>query len=85
MKKNFIQWFWFIGGFAVGFSLISLSHASLQSKAVAVSESRTSIGTQQLDQEYSRLSAAESRYVESTDQQKKLKAVTLRNARRLKN
>jgi len=35
MKKTYAQWFWFIGGFAVGFTLISIGHAALPKKVVA--------------------------------------------------
>lgn len=86
MNKNFNQWFWFIGGFTLGFTLIAIGHASLPKKTNALSEIKSSkVNTPELDHEFSRLISLESRFVESPVQQKKLKTATLRNARKLRN
>ncbi len=96
MKKNKTQWFWFIGGFALGFSLIAIGHASVPKKATqATSPTRTAsnlselkaqkLASPSMDQDYAKLTSLESRYAESADQQKKLKTATLRNARRARN
>lgn len=90
--KKFTQWFWFMGGFAVGFTLIAIGHAALPKKAVtqagnrpqaSLSELRTAkVGAPEMDQDYQRLTSLEARYAESADQQKRLKTATTRNARR---
>lgn len=90
MKKNFNQWFWFTGGFAVGFTLIAMGHAALPKNtrtASQLSELRTTkVGTPEMEQDYNKLTNLESRYAESLDQQKKLKAAVVRsNVRRVRN
>ena len=86
MRKIFDQWFWFIGGFALGFSLIAIGHASIPKKAASVTELKASKAVViDMDQEYSNLTHLESKFAESSIQQKKLKAATSRNARRARN
>jgi hypothetical protein len=86
MNKKYTQWFWFIGGFALGFTLISIGHAALPKKVVSLTELKTSkVGTPELEQDFSRLASLESRYAESSDQQKRLKTATAKNARRARN
>ncbi len=86
MKNKYTQWFWFIGGFALGFTLISIGHAALPKKVVTLTELKASkIGTPELEKDFSKLTSLESRYAESADQQKKIKTATLRNARRARN
>jgi len=100
MNKKYAQWFWFIGGFALGFTLISIGHAALPKKAVAtpvakaapargqqtVSELRASkAGTPELEDDFNKLSKVESKYAESSDQQKKLKMATSKSARKSQN
>lgn len=85
MNKDFTKWFWFIGGFALGFSLIAIGHASIPKKAVRVTELKASkAGSPEMDQDFSSLVNLESKYAESSNQQKKLKASVLRQARRAK-
>lgn len=86
MNKKYTQWFWFIGGFSLGFSLIAIGHAALPKKAVPLSELRTAkVGMPELEQDFSKLASLESRYAESLDQQKRLKSATNKTARRARN
>lgn len=86
MNKKYTQWFWFIGGFALGFTLIAIGHAALPKKTSSLSELRTAkVAAPEMDQEFVRLTSLESRYAESADQQKRLKTATARNARRARN
>jgi hypothetical protein len=86
MNKKHTQWFWFIGGFALGFTLIAIGHAALPKKTSALSELRTSkVAAPEMDQEFVKLTSLESRYAESADQQKRLKTATNRNTRRARN
>ncbi len=86
MNKKHTQWFWFIGGFMAGFTLIAIGHAALPKKASPLSELQApKLGTPEMDQEFYKLNSIESKYSESAEQQKKLKAATLRNARRSRN
>ena len=85
--KKFTKWFWFMGGFAMGFTLIAIGHAALPKRSTTqLTEMRaTKVGSPEMEQDYQRLTALESRYAESADQQKRLKTATLRNARRARN
>ncbi len=94
MNKKYTQWFWFIGGFTLGFTLIAIGHASTPKASVstparkssALSELRApKTGTPEMEQDFARLTSLESRYAESSEQQKKLKTATARNARRVRN
>ena len=86
MNKKYTQWFWFTGGFALGFTLIALGHASTVRKSAPLSELSTAkVGSPELEQDYAKLTSLESRYAESADQQKKLKVATSRIARRAQN
>ena len=86
MNKNYAKWFWFIGGFTLGFTLIAIGHAAIPKKVVPLSELKApKVGIPEMEQDYAKLTSLESRYAESADQQKKLKVATARNARRLKN
>jgi hypothetical protein len=86
-KRNWSHYAWFLGGFLIGLTLISLGHASknggkrplptgplneIRSKKLSVPE---------MDAEFGRLKALESRYAESPEQQKRLQASTVRAAR----
>lgn len=84
MNKNFTKWFWFTGGFLLGFSLIAIGHASIPKKSVRVTELKVSkAGVPEMDQDFSSLVNQESQYVESSKQQKKLKAVIQRKTRKV--
>ena len=86
MNKKYAKWFWFIGGFSLGFTLIAIGHAAIPKKAVPLSELHTpKVGIPEMEQDYDKLSSLESRYAESLDQQKRLKVATARNARRATN
>jgi len=83
MKEKLIQWTWFIGGFAVGFSLILASQAALPTTGQRATEIvDAKLPVPELSAEFSKLKQAESRYVESSAQQKKLSAAVKRNAAR---
>ncbi len=86
MRKNWTQWFWFIGGFFLGFSLIAIGHASIPKKGVPLTELKASKAVaNDMEEDYESLTSIESKYAESAIQQKKLRASTLRNARKLRN
>jgi len=86
MKRILDQWFWFISGFALGFTVIAFSHASISQKSAPVSELKASKAVAiDLDQEYTNLTSLEAKFAESAVQQKKLKAATQRNARKARN
>ena len=90
MKKNFSEAMWFIGGFAIGLTLISLGHAAIapsqnnsnQTDSNIVSELKTGrVSAPDLDQDYSRLNSVEAKYAESWDQQQRLRTATSKVAR----
>jgi len=96
MKKKYAQWFWFIGGFAVGFTLISIGHAALPKKAVVATQPNTKgqtltelraakAGTPELESDFAKLATQESRFAENAEQQKKLKAAVANGKYRSKN
>jgi hypothetical protein len=82
MKEKLIQWSWFIGGFATGFSLILASQAALPTHQRATEIVDAKLPVPELSTEFSKLKQAESRFVESSVQQKKLSASVKRNAAR---
>ncbi len=85
MKEKIIQWFWFIGGFATGFSLILASQAALPTSSQRASEIvDAKLSLPELTAEFSTLKQSESRFVESSAQQKKLSASVKRNAARVR-
>ena len=85
MIKKYTQWFWFIGGFAVGLTLISLGHAAIN-KGQSLSEMRTTkVATPELESDFSKLESLESRFAENAEQQKKLKAAVSSGKYRARN
>lgn len=89
MLKKQPQLLWFMGSFALSFALMSMGHASLSKKAVSpnqVTELKTAKAvTPELESDFSKLSSLESRYAESAQQQQKLRAATVRGAKRNRN
>ena len=90
--KKISQGFWFIGGFAVGMTLISIGNASLPSKVtqdakltsapktrslVTEINPKKAVLSPDLEQDYSKLNQAEAKFAESWEQQQKLKEATL--------
>ena len=73
-KDNGMKIFWFLGGFAIGFTLISLGHASVSKQSAPVSEIRGGkVAVPQVDQDLAHLNSLESRYSESDEQQQRIK------------
>lgn len=93
MNKKYTQWFWFIGGFTLGFTLIAIGHAAIPKKAVIAPRAATNLTelrapkvlTPEMDQDFAKLTSLESKYAESLDQQKRLKSATARNVRKSRN
>ncbi len=85
-KEN-VKILWFVGGFALGLTMISLGHAaanrpSANNKGTLVSEIRGGkVGTPQFDQDLANLNSLEARYSESNDQQQRIRETTRKVAR----
>ena len=81
--QGFRKVFWFIAGLAMGITLISLGHAAIPSRATPqVTEIKSKpVLAPDLEQDYARLSQAESKYAESWNQQQKIKSATQRVAK----
>jgi hypothetical protein len=79
-KSKWGHYGWFLGGFLIGLTLISLGHAALPKKASPGSGEMRSLkqANPELDEEVSRLASLESRYAESKTQQQRLKSATMR-------
>jgi hypothetical protein len=92
-KESFNKYFWFIGGFALGYTLISLGHAALPKRVTPAAPTRAQQGSlvseikgakvnsPEFDQDFAALNQAEGKYAESWDQQQRLRAATSRSAR----
>ena len=78
--KKLYKVFWFIGGFAIGFTLVSLSHASIPNPSLVTEIKSKPVIAPDLESDYSKLSQMEARYSESWQQQQKSKAATARVA-----
>ena len=73
---------WFVGGFALGLTLISVSRAAIPKRATpSVSEIQANkLGNPDFEQDYQKLTSLEGRYAESWDQQQRLRKATQRVA-----
>ena len=82
-KESLHKYFWFIGGFAIGYTLISLGHAALPKRTTpAVSEIKgAKVNSPEFDQDFAALNQMEGKYAESWDQQQRLRSATNRSAR----
>jgi hypothetical protein len=87
-KRKWSHAAWFIGGFLIGLTLISLGHAAKtppQGRSAPtgpLNEIRSrKLSVPEMDAEFTRLKALESRYAESPQQQRRLQSSTLRKAR----
>ena len=85
--------FWFMGGFGIGLTLISLGHAALpkratpetaeqpaQSSSVLSEINSQKVAAPDLERDYAGLSQNEAKFAESWDQQQRLKSATARVA-----
>ena len=82
-KEKFLKYFWFMGGFALGYTLISLGHAAIPKRATpAVSEIKgAKVNSPEFDKDFAALNQMEGKYAESWDQQQRLRSATNRSAR----
>jgi hypothetical protein len=86
-NKNWTHYAWFLGGFLIGLTLISLGHAAKTNgkrplPTGPLNEIRSQkLSAPEMDAEFGRLKVLESRYAESPEQQKRLQASTARAAR----
>jgi hypothetical protein len=78
-KTDFYKYIWFIGGFAVGYTIISLGHAAIPERAQSVSEIRGSkVNSPELDEGFAALNHMESKYAENWNQQQRLRSAVAR-------
>jgi hypothetical protein len=85
-KDGFLKYFWFLGGFVVGYTLISLGHAAIPRRPIpaapAVSEIKgAKVNSPELDKDFAALNQMEAKYAENWEQQQRLRAATNRSAR----
>ena len=79
-KLDFYKYFWFIGGFAVGYTIISLGHAALpQRSAQPVTEIKgAKVNSPEFDQDFAALNQMEGKYAENWNQQQRLRSAVAR-------
>jgi hypothetical protein len=78
-KIDFYKYIWFIGGFAVGYTLISLGHAAIPDRAQTVTEIRGSkVNSPELAESFAALNQMESKYAENWNQQQRLRSAVAR-------
>jgi hypothetical protein len=76
------KYFWFLGGFAIGYTLISLGHAAIPKRVTpGVSEIQgAKVNSPEFDKDFAALNQAESKYAENWQQQQRLRQATARKA-----
>jgi len=88
LEKNKIRLLWFIGGFGAGFTGVTLSHAALPTRATPTLATPTllreikggKISSPEFETDLAELNRLEQKYVESNEQQERLKGRSSRVA-----
>jgi hypothetical protein len=89
-NERFHKLFWFIGGFALGYTLISLGHAAIPNttrpatrNTLASEITGSKVTSPTFDDDFASLNQVEGKYAENWDQQQRLRQATGRTTRAL--